>query len=61
LPGKPVKSKTDEVEYKEYSDGVKIVKTPKKIGEKPRDATLEVQPLSHAEIDSGIRIKVRYP
>lgn len=29
--------------------------------EKPRDATLEVQPISHSGIDSDIRIKVRYP
>ena len=61
LPGKPIKSKTDEVEYKEYPDGTRVVKNPKKIGEKPRDATLEVQPMSHSEIDYDIRIKVRYP
>jgi hypothetical protein len=61
LPGKSIKSKTDGVEYKAYPDGTRIVKAPKKTGEKPRDATLEVQPISHSGIDSDIRIKVRYP
>jgi hypothetical protein len=42
-------------------DGTRIVKAPKKTGEKPRDATLEVQPISHSGIDFDIRIKVRYP
>jgi hypothetical protein len=50
LPGKPIKSKTDGVEYKDYSDGTRIVKAPKKTGEKPRDATLEVQAKRHPGI-----------
>ncbi len=63
LPGKSVKSKTDGVEYKEYSDGTSIVKTPKKIKSdgSVREATLEVQPRNHSEINSKTRIKVRYP
>jgi hypothetical protein len=60
LPGKPIKSKTDGVEYKEYPDGTRVVKTPKKTGPKKRNATLEVQPMSYPEINSKIRIKVRY-
>jgi hypothetical protein len=63
LPGKPIKSKTDGVEYKEYSEGTSIVKTPKKSREEgdDRGATLEVQPMGHPNIDSKVRIKVRYP
>lgn len=61
LPGKPIKSKADGVEYKEYPNGTRIVKTPKKTGLKKRAATLEVQPIGHPEINSKIRIKVRYP
>lgn len=63
LPGKSIKSKTDGVEYKEYSDGTRIVKTPKKYSTEKGDraATLEVQPNNHSEIDSKLRIKVRYP
>ena len=63
LPGESIKSSTYGVEYKEYSDGTRIVKTPKKYsGDKGgHAATLEVQPKNHLEIDSKIRIKVRYP
>jgi hypothetical protein len=62
LPGEPIKGKTDGVEYKKYSDGIHIVKTPKKVKEdgSVRYPTLEVQPTNHLEINSDIRIKVRY-
>lgn len=61
LSGKPIKSKTDGVEYKEYPDGTNIVKSPEKNGEDERKATLEVQPVKTPGIDPKIRIKVRYP
>ena len=62
LSGESIKSKSDGVEYKDYPDGTRIVKTPKKMKSdgSVREATLQVQPTSHPEIDSDIRIKVRY-
>ena len=62
LPGKSNKSMTVGVEYKEYPDGTRVVKTPKKyrVNKGDRAATLEVQPMSHSEINSDIRVKVRY-